>query len=411
MIRFIFFLLLSFSFVVEAQETEASSPVCMEIECLIKRHPNSSLGKIENMCKEALPDYCDDIKKEYTRCYVQGGALDITGDSVASCGMGVADVVKGVLEGFIFLGKGAVKLTLDSEYRSEAVNTASVFLNDVVQGDGLQELKEMISSAVVEYFDEIAHCLNATGRVHYFCEVATEVGGLFLGGVGFAKGGKAIKEGGAGKVGKAIKEDVSDVKTKFSSEIQDLVKNINAKNINELTASDKIILRIDLEQRVKSGFRMEGLHLYQWRRIVDDSTVFGLSNDNLKLYSSYITYNQHLHHASPMIIEDMAIGYYTRYIPTSEIQRLSVEKMTPVAFEGFAGSKKLSVQQVLEASPEQIQQAVYSLDKSMVQHLSVEKMTPEVFENFASLKKLSDQQVLEASPEQIQKAQRWLNDK
>ena len=247
MIKLILFLLTSLHLVVAQEDSELEAGVpCTKIECLINQYPNFTLNQVENMCRQLLPEHCEDIKPEYTRCNpnnvgkkFMGKYTSLTVQSAGTCLSGLSDGLIDVLKGVLFLGSSAVNFTLDSEYRDEAVNALSIFMSDFTTGDGAEEFKELISSSIVEYFDEIVSCLNGPGRFHYFCEFGTQFLSILK-----------LTDLGIGGI-RSITDRTNLLFTRG--------------NVAKLTIRDKIILRAELRSKLKKGGSLIAhvLHPYQ----------------------------------------------------------------------------------------------------------------------------------------------------
>ena len=227
-------------------ELEASVP-CTKIECLINQYPSHSLDQVQNICNQLLPDHCTDIRTEYTRCNtnnVAGGSLAQFGkasfQSIGTCIVGLADGLIDVLKTIISLGVGSYKFTVDEQYRNEALNSLSILLNDIQGGDALEEFKEILSSSLFEYFDEIASCLNGPGRVHYLCEFLTEVITVL---------------------------NVVDKAVYPAKVLSNRVKLLKSGNRIRLSPREKLNLRADLKQMLRASnvLPISSVHPYQLR--------------------------------------------------------------------------------------------------------------------------------------------------
>ncbi len=183
------------------EDTEAggacNTPACLQT----RENPTEDTSSvIMQMCREALPEHCQSVQPKFTACTPtdEMGWGQITGLSAVSCLTGLWD---GLSDTFWFfasaargLGKMAWASLSSSEYRDEAMNTAS-FLIENLQASGSGGLKTMFEQGFWNEVDEFMICLNTRGRYEYLCEGASQV---LVGGtasLGVLKGLKLASKG------------------------------------------------------------------------------------------------------------------------------------------------------------------------------------------------------------------------
>lgn len=174
-------------------QTEAGAG-CITPECM-GLAGDQTIDEALQLCLESLPEYCKDVKKEFTSCY-QDEEQTFSEASAKSAGACITGGISGVVDFVNFfvtvyeLGGVFGDLFRDSYYRDEALDIMSYIMEQIMDSeDGIDEvLKEFLLSPVLEEIDELISCLNYRGRWEYVCEAGVQT---YLGVKAF-KVGRAI---------------------------------------------------------------------------------------------------------------------------------------------------------------------------------------------------------------------------
>ena len=160
------------NFLESEAQTEAGAD-CTTPECM-GLTGDQTINEVHQLCLDSLPEYCKDVKPEFTSCY-QDEEKTFSEASVKSAGACIVGGIGGVVDFFVTaweLGGVFRKLLKDSYYRDEALDIMSYIMEQIMASEnGMDEvLKEFLLSPVLEEIDEFISCLNYRGRWEYVCE-------------------------------------------------------------------------------------------------------------------------------------------------------------------------------------------------------------------------------------------------
>ena len=176
---------------IEAESLTEAGASCTTPECL-NLPTSQSVEEILDLCLKSLPQYCKEVKPEFTKCY-KNEDESFAFASVKSVGACLAGGIGGVVDFFVTayeLGGAFGDLFEDSYYRDEALDIMSYIMEQIMDSEeGIEEvLKEFLLSPALEEIDEFISCLNYKGRWEYVCESGVQI---YLG-VKAVKVGRAI---------------------------------------------------------------------------------------------------------------------------------------------------------------------------------------------------------------------------
>ena len=156
----------------ESESLTEAQAGCVTSECLSVTS-DQTIDEVRQLCLDSLPEYCKEVKEEFTSCYKEDKSFSVA--SVKSAGACIVGGISGVVDFFVTaweLGGVLSDLLKDSYYRDEALDVMSYIMEQIMDSeDGVEEvLKEFLLSPALEEIDEFISCLNYKGRWEYVCE-------------------------------------------------------------------------------------------------------------------------------------------------------------------------------------------------------------------------------------------------
>ena len=333
---------------------------CTTPECL-GLPANQSLDEIRKLCVDSLPEYCSEIKKEFTSCYEDDKSF--SEGSVASVGACIVGGISGAVDFFVMsweLGGAFGGLLKYEDYREEALDVVSYMMEQIMDSEdnGAKFIQEFLLSPVLEEMDEIISCLNYKGRWEYVCESGVQT---YLG-VKVFKVGKAIwkpiKNRRKFKLGFL---DQLAAKRKLKKRLKAAKKENKLLDIRELDPYEVTILHKKdmhlinvrfMTDEIGEQMSKRQLHAIPVEQIKDLSTRRAsrvLNRISNKQFKAVIE-------SDPSKIRDMSmyvVGRNLFRIDPSHIPNLSnIRQMSPSGFRG------MSVEQIRSLSPRQLREII-----------------------------------------------------